>query len=65
MILTHIDQNEAKDFAKAIETAVNILRAVLLKTIERPLMGHTELSLIAAKSVIENPPIELKAEIIQ
>ena len=65
MILTHIERNEAKDFAKAIEAAANVLRAVLLKSIERPLMGHTELSLIAAKSGIEDPPMELKAEIIQ
>ena len=52
------------DFAQSIEQAANIVRGVLLKSIEEPLVGTNEISLIASKSVIENPPNDLKAIVI-
>ena len=62
MILAQTEEYE-NNFPKAIEKAVNIVRAVLLKSVEDPLMGEDEISLIASKSVIQNPPIDLKAKI--
>ena len=47
----------------ALESAVNILRGVLLKTVEEPLIGEKEISLIASKDIIENPVIEIRAEV--
>ena len=53
------------DFAHSIEQAVNIVRGVLLKSVEEPLIGKCEISLVQSKHVIENPPNDLKAEIIE
>ena len=47
-----------------MEIAVNILRAVLHKTVEQPLPGTCEISLIASKKLIEDPPIEIRVEVV-
>ena len=36
------------------------MRGVLKNTVENPLQGTNEISLIASKKIIENPQIELK-----
>lgn len=59
MLLTQIEKYP-DDFPKAIEIAVNALRGSLLKTVEQPIPGTNEVSLIASKEIIENPDIELK-----
>jgi len=53
------------EFIKGVEKAVNVVRGVIHKSIENPIMGKEEISIVASKSIIENPPIEVKAEIIQ
>jgi pyridoxal/pyridoxine/pyridoxamine kinase len=59
MLLANIEKNP-DDFAKAVELAVNTLRAVLHKTVKEPIPGTKEISLIASKDLIENPPFEIK-----
>ena len=39
-----------------MEKAVNIVKAVLLKSKEAPLTGKYEINIIASKFEIENPP---------
>ena len=49
-----------QNFAEAIQFSVNVMRGVLKNTVENPLQGTNEISLIASKKIIENPQIELK-----
>ena len=57
MLLT---QMELHDFEKAVEISVNVMRGVLKTTVEQPLMGTNEISLVKSKKIIEEPTIELK-----
>ena len=52
--------NQALDFPSAIERAVNILRCVLLKSVEIPLQGTNEINIIAARKEILEPRLDLK-----
>ena len=54
MLLTQIEKYP-NDFPMAIEIAVNSLRGCLLRTIEQPIPGSNEVSLIASKDILENP----------
>lgn len=42
MLMAHIHENP-EDFPKAVEIAVNIVRGVLLNTIDQPMMGTNEI----------------------
>ena len=64
MLLAQIDLHPT-DFPLAVETAVNILQGVLTKSVSDPLLGTNEINLVQSKSVIESPPLKLKATIIQ
>ena len=63
MLLANINKHP-DDFPKAVEIAVNIVRSVLLRTLEDPMMGSSEIQLIGSKDVIENPGMDLKVEIL-
>jgi pyridoxal/pyridoxine/pyridoxamine kinase len=54
MLLAHEEKNE-NDFGKTIETAVNIVNSVLVKSCEFPMIGKDEISLVASKNDIEFP----------
>ena len=56
MLLANVDRYP-QDFGKAVEVAVNIVRGVLKKTLEEPIMGTNEIQLIKSKDVIEDPEI--------
>ena len=51
-----------EDFGKAIETAVNVVHGVLKLSADNPLQGQSEVNVIAARSVLENPEINFSAE---
>lgn len=63
MLLAAMDKYP-DDFAAAVETAVNIVRGVLNQSVNEPIQGTNEISIIASKGVIEHPKIEINAEII-
>lgn len=61
MLLAH-NEKFPDDLGKTIECAVNIVHQVLLTTMADPLMGTREINLIASKSCIENPKLNLKVQ---
>jgi pyridoxal/pyridoxine/pyridoxamine kinase len=54
MLLTQLDKYPG-EFAKAVEIAVNALRGCLLRSIEQPIPGTNEVSVIASKDILESP----------
>ena len=60
MLVANVDSHSDAEFPTAVEKAVNVVRGVLLKTVEEPMLGTQELNLIASKNVVENPNIDVK-----
>ena len=50
------------DFGKAIEMAVNVVQGVLTFSVNNPLLGQSEINLIGARRILENPEIKYHVE---
>ena len=58
MLLTQMEIQP--NFTLAIQFSINVLRGVLQNSVEKPLIGTNEISLVASKKIIENPEIVLE-----